>query len=293
MRVTLERTGDLVQQAWRAGRAIAAFNVITLEHAEAIAAGAESAGDAVILQISQNAVRFHGGQLRPIAAAVAAVARSSSAAVAMHLDHVDDDALLKQAADCGFSSVMFDAGALPYEQNVAQTATATAWAHSVGLWMEAELGYVDGKPSSPASAHKSGVRTDPAEAARFTAATGVDALAVAVGTSHGMATRSAAVDTDLIARLRAALGVPLALHGSSGLSDHELTRAVESGMTKINVGTALNIVMTQAVRAVLSADESVVDPRQYLAPARTQMSAIVASIIETLAQAQAQSRAVD
>lgn len=283
--MTLERTGDLVEQAWRAGRAIAAFNVITLEHAEAIAAAAETAGHAVILQISQNAVIFHRGQLRPIASAVAAVARSSSAALAMHLDHVDDDALLLRAADCGFSSVMFDAGALPYEHNVARTTAATAWAHSAGLWMEAELGYVGGKPSPPASAHAVGVRTDPAEARQFTADTGVDALAVAVGTSHAMATRSAAVDTDLIARLRATLAVPLALHGSSGLSDHELTRAVEAGMTKINVGTAVNVAMTEAVRVVLGSDESVVDPRHYLAPARTQMSAVVTSIIETLARA--------
>lgn len=283
--MTLEHTGDLVEQAVRSGRAIAAFNVITLEHAEAIAAAAEGAGQAVILQISQNAVIFHGGQLRPIASAVVAVARSSGTPIAMHLDHVDDDALLKQAADCGFSSVMYDAGALPYEQNVARTTAATAWAHSVGLWMEAELGYVGGKPSSPASAHAVGVRTDPAEATQFASDTGVDALAVAVGTSHAMATRSAAVDTDLIARLRSALAVPLALHGSSGLSDSELTRAVESGMTKINVGTALNIAMTKAVRAVLGADEYVSDPRDYLAPARTQMSAVVTSIIEALAQA--------
>ena len=283
--MTLERTGDLVEQAARSGRAIAAFNVITLEHAEAIAAGAEAAGAAVILQVSQNAVIFHGGELRPIAAAMAAVARSSSTAMAMHLDHVDDDALLKQAADCGFSSVMFDAGGLPYAQNVRRTTAATTWAHSVGLWMEAELGYVGGKPSSPASAHTAGVRTDPAEAMEFASETGVDALAVAVGTWHAMATRSATVDTDLIGRLRALLAVPLALHGSSGLSDRELTRAVEAGMTKINVGTALNIAMTKAVRAVLAADESVFDPRRYLAPARTEMSAVVTSILEVLAPA--------
>jgi len=283
--VTLQRTGDLVEQASRSGRAIAAFNVITLEHAEAIAAAAEVASQAVILQISQNAVIFHGGRLRPIASAMAAVARSSSTAIAMHLDHVDDDALLKQAADCGFSSVMYDAGALPYEQNVAQTAAATTWAHSVGLWMEAELGYVGGKPASPASAHTAGVRTDPAEARQFTSDTGVDALAVAVGTSHAMATRTAAVDAELIARLRAALPVPLVLHGSSGLSDRELTRAVEAGMTKINVGTALNVAMTKAVRALLAADESVSDPRYYLAPARTEMSAVVTSVIAALERA--------
>lgn len=283
--MTLERTGDLVEQAAHAGRAIAAFNVITLEHAEAIVAGAETAGQAVILQISQNAVRFHGGQLQPIASAVAAVGRLSSIAVAMHLDHVDDEALLRRAPDCGFSSAMYDAGALPYADNVERTTSATTWAHSVGLWIEAELGYVGGKSTSQASAHAVGVRTDPAEARQFVCATGIDALAVAVGTSHAMTTRSASVDTDLVARLRVALPVPLALHGSSGLSDRELTRAVEAGMTKINVGTALNLAMTQVIRATLRADEAVIDPRHYLAPARTQMSAVVTSITEALARA--------
>src|SRR2546430_2693956 len=117
----LVRTGDLVDAARAAGRAVAACNVITLEHAEAIAAAAERMHQPAILQISHNAVRFHGGMLGPIAAATAAVARASGADLALHLDHVEDAELLHQAAGAGFSSAMFDAGALPYAANVAAT----------------------------------------------------------------------------------------------------------------------------------------------------------------------------
>ena len=243
---------------------IAAFNIITLEHAEAVVTGAEQAGSPVILQISQNAVKFHGRRLFPIAAAALAVARSSSVQVSVHLDHVVDEELLHQTAEAGLSSVMFDAGALGYDDNVAQTRAARAWAHGHGVWLEAELGYVGGKASQPQSAHAAGVRTDPVEAAEFVGATSVDALAVAVGSSHAMRSRTASIDTALVSSLRDALSVPLVLHGSSGVSDDELRSAIAAGMTKVNVGTALSIAMTTSVRDTLAADPDAVDPRGYL-----------------------------
>ncbi|MBV9026190.1 MAG: class II fructose-bisphosphate aldolase [Streptomycetaceae bacterium] len=274
--MTLATTGDLIAAARAAGRGLPAFNVITLEHAEAIVAGAEAAASSAVLQISQNAVKFHGGQVGPLAHAAAAVARGSSARLALHLDHVDDAALLRSASDAGFSSVMFDASALPYEENVMATAEAAEWAHHNGLWLEAELGRIGGKPGDPQlSAHTPGVRTDPGEAATYTLATGVDALAVAVGSSHAMTERSATLDRELIRRLRAAVPVPLVLHGSSGVPDAELSAAVAAGMTKINIGTALNIAFTGSIREVLAADPGVVDPRRYLACAREAMASAV------------------
>jgi fructose-bisphosphate aldolase class II len=270
-------TGELVAAAQRAGGGIAAFNVITLEHAEAIVAGAESVGQPVILQISENAVRFHG-RLGPIAAAALSVAASSSVSVGLHLDHVEDFGLVEQAADHGFGSVMVDASKLDYAGNVAETARAAALLHGQGLWVESELGEVGGKDG----AHAPGVRTDPDEAARYVAETGVDALAVAVGSSHAMTTRTAALDHDLIARLRAAVPVPLVLHGSSGVPDDELAKAVRGGLVKINIGTALNTAFTAAVRERLAADASVVDPRKYIAPARDAMSAVVAHLLTVI-----------
>jgi fructose-bisphosphate aldolase class II len=179
---------------------------------------------------------------------------------------------------------MFDASKLGYDDNVKATAEAVRWGHRHGIRIEAELGRVGGKDGeAPLDAHAPGVRTDPQEAAAYVADTGVDALAVAVGSSHAMTERTAALDHALIARLKEAVPVPLVLHGSSGVPDEELRRAVAAGMVKINVGTALNTAFTGAVRAYLDANPSTVDPRKYLAPGRDAMAATVTHFLTTLA----------
>ncbi|MFF7728531.1 ketose-bisphosphate aldolase [Streptomyces sp. NPDC008001] len=277
----LVRTSDLVTSARATGEPVFAFNVITVEHAEAIAAGAESADRPAILQISENAVKFHGGRVGPIAAAASAVAAASTARLSLHLDHVEDRTLLRQAHAHGFSSVMFDASKLPYGDNVKATAEAVRWGRERDIWVEAELGRVGGKAGD---AHTPGVRTDPAEAAAYVADTGVDALAVAVGSTHAMTARTATLDHALITALRAAVPVPLVLHGSSGVPDEELRRAVAAGMTKINVGTALNTAFTDAVRAFLEAHPSTVDPRSYLRPARAAMGETVAGFLRNVSR---------
>ncbi|MCM2394204.1 class II fructose-bisphosphate aldolase [Streptomyces albipurpureus] len=283
----LVSTGELVSAAAADGRGVAAFNVITLEHAEAIAAGAESAGAPAILQISENAVRFHGGRLSAIAAATAATARTSTARLALHLDHVVSPDLLRAADGEGFSSVMFDASKLSYEKNVEATADAVRWGRERGIWVEAELGRVGGKEGeSPLDAHAPGVRTDPAEAAAYVAATGVDALAVAVGSSHAMTERTATLDHPLITRLRTAVPVPLVLHGSSGVPDDEIRAAVAAGMVKINVGTALNTAFTAAVRGYLTANPHTVDPRKYLGPGREAMAGTVEAFLTLMRAAE-------
>lgn len=271
----LARTADLVSAAYRDGSSVLAFNVITMEYAEAIVAGADQVGRPVILQISENAVKFHHGRLAPIAAATVAVATGAGVPVSVHLDHVEDEQLLRASAENGVSSVMFDASKLDYDDNVAATKAAADWAHRGDMFLEAELGEVGGKDG----AHAPGVRTDPGEAAAFVAATGVDALAVAVGSSHAMSERTASLDFDLIGRLRSAVPVPLVLHGSSGVADDDLRKAVAAGITKVNVGTLLNVNFTAAVRDHLAADDSVTDPRKYLTPARTAITDAVAGLL--------------
>jgi fructose-bisphosphate aldolase class II len=275
----LVTTAEIIGSARAARAGVAAFNVITVEHAEGIVAGAEAAQRPVVLQVSENAVRFHGGRLEPISAACAALAATAAVPVSLHLDHVTDDELLRRAAAAGYSSAMFDASALDYEQNVGATRAAAAWAHDHGLWLEAELGEVGGKDG----AHAPGVRTDPDEARAYVAATGVDALAVAVGSSHAMTSKTALLDLELITRLRDAVDVPLVLHGSSGVPDADLGRAVAAGMVKINIGTALNIAFTGAVRAHLTNDERGVDPRAYLSAARDQVARTVERLLTAVA----------
>jgi len=265
---------EVALPAREAGRAVGAFNVILLEHAEAIVAGAEAAGAPVVLAVSENCVAYHGG-LGPLAAACAAVARGASVPVVLHLDHATSPGLVAEAAAAGFGSVMFDASSLPYDRNVAATAEVTRWCHDRGLWAEAELGEIGGKDG----VHSPTARTDPSAAAGYVAATGVDALAVAVGSSHAMLTRDAALDLDLIAALRAAVPVPLVLHGSSGVPDEGLAAAVAAGMTKINVATQLNKVFTAAVRARLAADAAVADPRRYISAGRDAIAAEVTRLL--------------
>ncbi|MFP1625541.1 ketose-bisphosphate aldolase [Streptomyces sp. 5K101] len=274
----LTSTDDIVGPARANTSGVGAFNVVQLEHAEAIVAGAELAQLPVVLQISENTVRYHGG-LAPVGLASLAVARAAAVPVAVHLDHAESPDLVREAVGLGFTSVMFDASKLPYDENVAATREITDHCHRAGVWVEAELGEVGGKDG----AHAPGVRTDPDEARAFAASTAVDALAVAVGSSHAMLTRDAVLDFELIARLREAVPVPLVLHGSSGVGDTDLAKAVTAGMTKVNISTHLNKLFTRTVRERLEASPDVADPRKYLGPARDAVASEVARLLGVLA----------
>jgi len=275
--MTLSRLDEVLRTAAGCGRGVGAFNVIQIEHAEAIVTGAETAGAPVVLQISENCAAWHGA-LEPIARACLAVARAAAVPVAVHLDHASGTELVRIASALGLGSVMYDASGLRYDENVRATAEVTAWCHDRGVWVEAELGEIGGKDG----VHSPVARTDPDQAAGFVAATGVDALAVAVGSSHAMLTRDAVLDLGLIARLRRAVGVPLVLHGSSGVPDQALAAAVGAGLTKINIATQLNKVFTAAVRKYLSAEPAVVDPRRYGSAGRDAIAPEVARLLGVL-----------
>ncbi|MFF1878304.1 ketose-bisphosphate aldolase [Leifsonia sp. NPDC058230] len=271
-------TADLLHAALANRTGIGAFNVIHLETAEALAAAAEDAGLPVILQISQNCVAYHGG-LEPIARATLAIASASQAHVAVHLDHAEDEELTRQAIDLGFGSVMFDGAKLDYEHNVEATVRVVEYAHANDVFVEAELGEIGGKDG----AHAPGVRTDPGEARRFVDETGVDALAVAVGSSHAMTERTASLDLGLIAALYTAVPVPLVLHGSSGASDETIVSAIRSGITKVNVSTHLNGFFTDAVRRSLAEHPEVVDSRRYLREGRAAVASEAARLLTLFA----------
>ncbi|WP_188671878.1 class II fructose-bisphosphate aldolase [Subtercola lobariae] len=270
-------TIDLLTAARLSHSGVGAFNVVLLEHAEGIVAGAENVGLPVILQISENCIRYHG-DLAPIVLATLRIARAASVPVTVHLDHIESGALVRQGLALGVDSVMFDASKLPYNENVATTREIVAACHSFGVPVEAELGEVGGKDG----VHAFGVRTDPDDAVRFVDQTGVDSLAVAVGSSHAMTTRVASVDLDLIRRLSSAVPVPLVLHGSSGLPDDQLVAAIAAGMTKINISTHLNGLFTGAVRAVLQEKPLETDPRTFVTAGRAALSAEVGRLLRLI-----------
>ncbi|MEV0945182.1 class II fructose-bisphosphate aldolase [Rhodococcus sp. NPDC049939] len=280
--MTLVATSDLVSAAVDNRSAVPAFNVISLDQAEGIVAGVERAQSAAILQISENAIAHHGGLLEPIVSACAELVDNSFAKLAIHLDHLrDPDLLLRAIQRCHrlrISSIMVDASHLSCTENVARTRLCAELAHAQGLWVEAELGEIGGKDG----AHAPGVRTDPIEAAEYVQCTGVDGLAVAVGSSHAMSSKSARLDQELITTIGSAVTVPLVLHGSSGVPDDGLTAAVASGMRKINIGTALNIEYTRAVRGYLEENPAASDPRKYIREGRDAITTLVAHLCTLL-----------
>lgn len=273
----LASISSLLGDAATGGYGVGAFNVVHVEHAEAHVAGAEKAGSPVVLQISENAVRWHG-HLEPIATATLAVARLASVPVAVHLDHATSQDLVEEAVSLGLGSVMFDGSRLPWEENVAATRHVADLVHDNGLSIEAELGEVGGKDG----VHAPTARTDPRQAEEFVARTGVDSLAVAVGSSHAMVARTATLDLDLVRELHEALDVPLVLHGSSGVADHDLVAAIDAGLTKINIATHLNVVFTASLRATLADEPDLVDSRRYLGPARDAVSVEVARLLQVI-----------
>lgn len=260
---------------------LAAFNVVLLDHAEAFVDAAENTGLPLVLQLSQNAVKYHGGRLRPLGRALIELAEASTVPVSVHLDHAESTDLCREAVELGFTSIMYDGSKLPDAQNRETTAEITAFAHEHGVSVEAELGEVGGKNG----VHDPSARTNPEDAAKFVADTGVDLIAVAVGSSHAMATREAVLDNQLIAAIHELVPVPLVLHGSSGVPDEGMVAAIQAGMTKINVSTHLNVVFTQGVRQILDENPKIVDPRKYVGPATHLVQEEVERLMRLYAQA--------
>lgn len=269
---------EVLAPAKEHGRGVGAFNVIHLEHAEALVGAAEDVALPVVLQISENTVSWHGS-MAPLALATRALAERASVPVVLHLDHAVSVELVRESLDLGFTSVMFDGSKLDDVTNRSTTREVVELCHARGVDVEAELGEIGGKDG----VHAPGVRTDPVDAQRFALDTGIDALAVAVGSSHAMTERTAALDLELIAAIRQAVVVPLVLHGSSGVPDDGLAAAVRAGMTKVNIATHLSSVFTAAARERLEADAGLVDSRTYLGPARAAMRVEAARLLGLLA----------
>jgi fructose-bisphosphate aldolase class II len=252
-----------VLRAARAGEyAVPAFNVFNLEMLQAAYGAAESERAPVIVQVSPRSVAYAG--LKPLAALAIALADPVPVPVVLHLDHGPGLVECQAALDVGFTSVMFDGADLPFAENVRLTRHVVAAAHARGAAAEAELGQV----GHAGHAHRPTPHTDPEEAGRFVAATGVDALAVAIGTVHGMTETGAVLDIDRIRDLARYADAALVMHGSSGVDDETLVQAVAAGIRKVNLSTALQRTFMDAVRQSAAAPGHETDARAVLADAR-------------------------
>jgi fructose-bisphosphate aldolase class II len=257
--------------------AICGFDFINLETAKAIIAGAEELGAPVILMVTEGGVKYAG--LDYIAAIGKVAAENGRIPVALHLDHCTDFNLIVQAIKAGFTSVMIDASHLPFTENLQLTKEVVRVAHAAGVSVEAELGRIGGKEDHIQVKKAEELMTDPEEAVAFVAATEVDCLAVAIGTSHGIYKGEPNLNLGLLQKLKSVLDLPLVLHGGSGLPPALVRKAVEMGIRKFNIWTELAIAQTDTIRTVLKERPELYDPRPLFKPAIEAMKEVVKSKI--------------
>jgi ketose-bisphosphate aldolase len=264
-------TSELLRRASHEGYAVGAFNAENSEMVWAIITAAEESRAPVIIQTTPGTLRYLGPEY--FAGMVTKAAEASFVPVALHLDHGSSHDLVKRCIGCGYTSVMFDGSAKPYEENVALTKAVCKTAGESDIPVEGELGIIGGKEDDTQADH---IRyTDPAQAADFASRTGVSSLAVAVGTAHGFYKTAPILDLDLITETKKLIDIPLVLHGASGLSDETISRAVGLGMAKVNFATELRDVYTRAVKEFFDASHDAIDPKKYGASARDAVKELV------------------
>jgi ketose-bisphosphate aldolase len=234
----------LLRQLRAERRALIGFTIYNLEQGLGVVRAADAEGVPVLLQAGASAFGYAGRE--PLAALALGLARSAEVPVGVHLDHAHSVEDVNACLDLGYTSVMFDGSALPLESNIRITREVVTRAHLAGAWVEGELAGIPGDEDQSADAG-GGAYTDPSAAARFVAATGVDALAVAVGNVHGMSAQAVSLDLDLLAEIARAVAVPLVLHGASGLPAEEVSTAIDLGVAKLNVNTELRRAFRTAV----------------------------------------------
>ena len=264
---------ELLKDAQAHGYAVGAFNVENMEMMQAVVAAAEAESAPLMLQTTPSTLRYAGPAV--FAAMAQAIAGGVRVPVAIHLDHGDSFELCRQAAWDGYTSVMIDGSRLPLEENIALVRRVVQMAGDVPRQpaVEAELGRLGGKEDSLEV--KEDVYTDPGEASRFAEETGIDSLAVAIGTAHGFYKGAPKLDFERLAQLRDAVSVPLVLHGSSGVPDEDVRRAVSLGVCKVNSPTELRAAYTEAARQSLSGDPALYDPKKFGGPGREAVTKLV------------------
>ena len=270
-------TKEMLRAAQAGKYAIGAFNCENMEMAMAIVAAAEAQRAPVMLQTTPSTVSYAG--LDMFYANVRALADRASVPVALHLDHGSSYELAINASAKGYSSVMIDGSHESFEDNIAVSRRVVEQAKAKDIPVEAELGKVGGKEDDLDGGSGNGY-TDPADAVEFVKATGVDSLAVAIGTAHGVYVGTPVLDVARLAEIRKALeangvSIPLVLHGASGLTDESVRECIAEGICKVNFATELRQAYTAGVREVLAKDPDVYDPKKYGKVAMTKVQALV------------------
>ena len=271
--MSLVTSSELLAKAEKGRYAVGDFNCNNMEIVQAIISAAEAERSPVIIQASQGAIKYAG--LGYVTALVREAAMFSTVPVALHLDHGTD---FKQVVNClrsGFTSVMFDGSQLPLEENIRITRKVVDVAHAVGVSVEGELGRLRGTEDEINVSEREAFFTDPEEAVTFVQGTGIDALAPSIGTAHGRYRGKPDLDFQRLKKIRELTGVPLVLHGSSGVPGEDIRRAIELGVRKVNIDTDIREAFVKEIRHVLAVDQDEIDPRKVLGPARIKAAEVI------------------
>lgn len=278
----------LFQAALTQGWAIGAFNASQLELAQAIIWAAQTVKSPVIVQTSEGAIEYAG--LAVLSGIVRELASQVDVPVILHLDHGKNLDIVRRCIEAGYTSVMIDASKLPLTDNIKVTREVVEVAHARGVWVEAELGAILGVEGARAlgkTTTPEAMFTNPSQAAQFVADTGVDALAVSVGTIHGAFTGQEYIRFELLAQLEEVVpNFPLVVHGASGIADEHLHRVAQGNVCKINVDTELRIAFLDAVKAYVATPQDIIDPRHLLGAARSAVEEVVKSKMEIFGSAE-------
>ncbi|MGV3262833.1 class II fructose-bisphosphate aldolase [Cytobacillus pseudoceanisediminis] len=258
---------EMLNKAKSEGYAVGQFNLNNLEFTQAILQAAEEEKSPVILGVSEGAARYMGG-FNTVVKMVEGLLEDYkiTVPVAIHLDHGSSFDKCKEAIDAGFTSVMIDASHDPFEQNVETTSKVVEYAHSKGVSVEAELGTVGGQEDDVVA--DGVIYADAKECEELVKRTGIDCLAPALGSVHGPYKGEPNLGFAEMEEIGSLTGVPLVLHGGTGIPTKDIQKSISLGTAKINVNTENQIASAKRVREVLAADTEVYDPRKYLGPAR-------------------------
>lgn len=266
---------QLMLDAQKGGYAIGAFNVENMEMVQAVVAAAEELRSPVIIQTTPSTLKYASPEM--FYANVAAAAKAASVPVVMHLDHGSSFQLAMQAFRAGYTSIMIDGSHSCYEDNIAVTKAVVDACHPAGVPVEAELGKVGGKEDDLDGGD--GGYTVPSEAADFVAKTGVDSLAVAIGTAHGVYKGVPKLDVERLSQIRKVVSIPLVLHGTSGVPDDAVRECIRRGICKVNYATDLRIAFSTGLKEYLAKDPDAFDPKKYNALGREKVKEYVMSKI--------------
>lgn len=266
--MALVTTKQLLLDAQKGGYAVGAFNVENMEMVQAVVAAAEELRSPVIMQTTPSTVKY--ANLNYFYENVKVAAQESSVPVVIHLDHGNSFELAMQAYRTGYTSIMIDGSHEGFEDNIALTSAVVKACHPGEVPIEAELGKVGGKEDD-LDVGEGDPYTNPQEAAEFVERTGIDSLAVAIGTAHGVYKGVPKLDFSRLSEIRKAVSIPLVLHGTSGVPDEDVAECIKRGICKVNYATDLRIAFTKGINQVLKENPDTIDPKKYNAKGREEV----------------------